>query len=103
MDVLKLATDPDVVGDLYRTARQNLPNPSPGSMPGSDADPLLSKVSGMIASGRARPSIPEYVKVSRQLQRMFESAISSADAIDDVVQRTSEFIGVIADLPCRAQ
>ena len=102
MDVLKLATDPDVIGKLYRTARQILPYPSRGSMPGPGPDPLLTKVSQMVASGRARPSIPEYVKVSRQLQRMFETAISSAEPIDDIVQRTSEFIGVIADLPCRA-
>ena len=102
-DVLKLATDPDVIGDLYRTARQSTPNPHSGSLPGSDTDPLLKKVSQMVASGRARPSIPEYVKVSRQLQRMFETTISSAEPIDDIVQRTSEFIGVIADLPCRAQ
>jgi maltose-binding protein MalE len=72
-------------------------------MPGSDTDPLLKKVSQMVASGRARPAIPEYVKVSRQLQRMFETTISSADPIDDIVRRTSEFIGVIADLPCRGQ
>ncbi|MGD2143140.1 MAG: extracellular solute-binding protein [Anaerolineae bacterium] len=102
MDVLKLATDPDVIGDLYRSTRQNLPNPSFNAMLGSDADALTTRVSEMIASGRARPSIPEYVKVSRQLQRMFEAAISGDEPVDDIVARTAEFIGVIAELPCQS-
>jgi hypothetical protein len=56
----------------------------------------------MIASGRARPSIPEYVKVSRQLQRMFEAAIFGGEPVDDIVSRTARFIGVVAELPCRS-
>jgi hypothetical protein len=55
----------------------------------------------MIASGRARPSIPEYVKISRQLQGMFETAISTTASIDEIVRRTAEFIGVISERPCR--
>ncbi|MGD9002517.1 MAG: extracellular solute-binding protein [Anaerolineae bacterium] len=101
-DVLRLATDPDVIGDLYRTTRQSLPDSSFNAMLGTDADPLLTRISGMIASGRARPSIPEYVKVSRQLQRMFQAAISGGEPVDDIVARTAKFIGVIAELPCQA-
>jgi hypothetical protein len=55
----------------------------------------------MIALGRARPSIPEYVKVSRQLQSMFETAISTTASIDEIVRRTAEFIGAISERPCR--
>jgi maltose-binding protein MalE len=100
-DVLKLATDPDVIGHLYRSARENLPSLSTSATRGPDADPLLMRVSEMIASGRARPSIPEYVKVSRQLQRMFETAISGSEPVDDVVLRTAKFIGVVSELPCQ--
>jgi ABC-type glycerol-3-phosphate transport system substrate-binding protein len=102
MDVLRLATDPDVIGDLYRAARHHLPCPSFKAMRGPDADPLLSGVSDMIATGRARPAIPEYVKVSRQLQRMFEAAIGSREPIADIVQRTARFISVITELRCQS-
>jgi ABC-type glycerol-3-phosphate transport system substrate-binding protein len=102
MDILKLATDPDVIGDLYRSRRQTLPNPSFNPMPAARTESLLTRVSEMIMSGRARPSIPEYVKVSRQLQRMFEAAISGVEPVDDIVSRTAKFIGVITEIPCRS-
>jgi maltose-binding protein MalE len=100
MDVLQLATDPDVISDLYRSGQQNLPNPAFNLVQGVEPDPLLKLVTEMIASGRARPAIPEYVKVSRQLQGMFEAAISGEDTVEDIVQRTAEFVSVIAELPC---
>jgi hypothetical protein len=102
MDVLKLATNPDVIGDLYYSRWQNLPSPAFSALQGSRADSLLTRVSEMIASGRARPSIPEYVKVSRQLQRMFRDAISGDEPADDIVSRTARFISVVAELPCRS-
>jgi hypothetical protein len=102
MDVLKRATDPHVIGDLYRATRQILPDPSLDARQGADGEALLRGVPEMILSGRARPSIPEYVKVSRQLQRMYEATISGDEPVDDIVLRTARFIGVIAELPCRS-
>jgi len=101
MDVLKEAINPNVVGGLYRSMLQNSPCPSFYAFLRPEAEPLLTRVSGMIASGRARPSIPEYVKVSRQLQSMFETAISTTASIDEIVRRTAEFIGAISERPCR--
>jgi multiple sugar transport system substrate-binding protein len=108
MDVLKVAISPDVVGDLYRSMLQSLPGPSFNAPDGPrppaeppDAEPLLTWTSHMIASGRARPSISEYVKVSRQLQAMFETAISNAAPVNEIVRRTAEFIGVISERPCQ--
>jgi len=101
MDVLKEAINPNVVGSLYRSMLQNSPCPSFYAFLSPEAEPLLTRVSGMIASGRARPSIPEYVKVSRQLQSMFETAISTTASIDEIVRRTAEFIGAISERPCR--
>lgn len=100
MDVLKIATNPDVVGDLYRSMLQSSPRPSFNTLLTPDAEPLLMWTSHMIASGRARPSIPEYVKVSRQLQAMFEAAISETGPVDEIVRRVAEFIGVITERPC---
>jgi len=102
MNVLKTATDPDVVGDLYRLMLQNLPSPSFSTLLSPETDPLLIQTSRLISSGRARPPIPEYVKVSRQLQTMFETAIVSPEPIDEIVQRTAEFIGAISERPCRS-
>ena len=101
MDVLKEAISPDVVGDLYRSMLQSSPCPSFYAFLSPDAEPLLAQTSGMIASGRARPSIPEYVKVSRQLQAMFETAISGAAPVEPTVRRAAEFIGAICERPCR--
>lgn len=99
MDVLKVATDPNVVGDLYRSMLQSSPSPSFNALLTPNADPLLRWTSRMIASGCARPSIPEYVKVSRQLQAMFEAAISETTPVDEIVRRTAEFISVISERP----
>lgn len=100
LETLKLAVDPDTVGDLYRSLLQNSPYLSFDGFMNPEADPLLAQVSRLIASGRARPPIPEYFKVSRQLQGMFEAVISSARPIDRIVRRTAEFIGAITELPC---
>jgi multiple sugar transport system substrate-binding protein len=101
MDMLREAINPDVVGDLYRSMLQNSPCPSFCAFLSPEAEPLLTQVSGMIALGRARPSIPEYVKISRQLQGMFEAAIAGTAPIDEIVRRTAEFIGAISERPCR--
>ncbi len=95
MDILKVATDANVVGDLYRSMLQDSSSLSFGNLSGVETDPLLAKTAHMVASGHARPSIPEYFKVSRQLQAMFEAAISDSTPVEEIVRRTAEFVGVI--------
>lgn len=102
LEVLKLAVHSDIVGELYRSLLQNSPYLSFNGFINPKNDPLLTQVSRLIASGRARPSTPEYFKVSRQLQTMFESVISSTKPIDQIVQRTAEFLSVVAELPCQS-
>jgi hypothetical protein len=102
LEVLKLAVRPGTVGELYRSLLQNSPYLSFDGFINPKDDPLLTQVSRFIASGRARPSTPEYFKVSRQLQAMFESAISSTQSIDRIVQRTAEFLSVITEHPCQS-
>jgi hypothetical protein len=79
--------------------QQNSPCPSFRDFISPEAEPLLAQTSRMIASGRARPSIPEYVKVSRQLQAMFEAVITSTTPIDEIAQRTTEYVSVISERP----
>ncbi|MCP4537410.1 MAG: extracellular solute-binding protein [Chloroflexi bacterium] len=95
MDILKVATDANVVGDMYRSMLQDSPSLSFGNLLRAETDPLLAKTSRMVASGRARPSIPEYFKVSRQLQAMFEAVISDSVPVTEIARRTAEFVGVI--------
>jgi hypothetical protein len=79
--------------------QQNSPCPSFGDFISPETEPLLAQTSRMIASGRARPSIPEYVKVSRQLQAMFEAVITSTTPVDEIAQRTAEYVSVISERP----
>lgn len=101
MNVLRTAIEPHVVGELYRSMLQNSPCQSFGVLLDPTTEPLLTKVSSMIPTARARPSIPEYFKVSRQLQTMFEAVISTNNPIEEIAQRAAEFIGAITDLPSR--
>ena len=45
---------------------------------------------------------PEYVKVSAQLQTMFEIVITNTVSPDDAVRRAAEFIGAITGLPLKS-
>ncbi len=101
MEVLRFATNPAQIGECYRELLQILPNPSFNRLVSPDGAPLLSWVAEMIPLGRARPSIPEYVKVSRQLQAMFEKTFSDPMPVEALVRRTAEFIAVISEMPCR--
>ncbi len=101
MEVLRFATDPARIGEYYREMLQILPNPSFNRLVSPNGAPLLRWVSETIPLGRARPSVPEYVKISRQLQAMFEKTFSDPMPIEALVRRTAEFISVICEVPCR--
>jgi len=96
MEVFRFATDPAQVGPWYREMLQILPNPSFNRLVSSNGAPLLAWVSEVVSLGRARPSIPDYVKVSRQLQAMFEKTFSDPMPVEALVRRTAEFIAVIS-------
>jgi ABC-type glycerol-3-phosphate transport system substrate-binding protein len=102
MDMLRVATDVSVIGDLYRSKWFNLPSLSFNETLNPETEPLLGQIAEMIASGRARPSIAQYVQVSRPLQMMFERAISGTEPIEDITQDTARIISVITNLACQA-
>ncbi|MGB9776560.1 MAG: extracellular solute-binding protein [Anaerolineae bacterium] len=101
MEVLRFATNPAQIGECYQELLQILPNPSFNRLLSPNGAPLLRWVSETIPLGRARPSVPEYVKISRQLQAMFEKTFSESVPIEALVRRTAEFISVICEVPCR--
>ena len=96
MGVLQTAVRPEVVGELYRSLLQSSPCSSFNAFFSPETDPLRAQVSAMIASGRARPSIPEYFRVSHQLQAMFEAAVAGSIPVDEITRRTAEFVSVIS-------
>lgn len=102
MDLLQLATDLHVTGDLYRAMWLNEPPPAVDLLPGSDRRPLVAQVSSMIINGRSRPSLPEYVQISRQLQAMFEAVMLGDEPVQEIVRRTAQFISIITELPCQS-
>jgi maltose-binding protein MalE len=67
-----------------------------------DASPLLSKTSQLLSAALARPVTPEYVKVSAQLQTMFETVITNTASSEDAVRRAAEFIDAITGLPLKS-
>jgi len=97
LDFLRLATEPRVIESLYRSILLNLPYPSFTELLDPEQDRFLIQSARMIAAGRARPSIPGYFRVSRQLQAMFESVIAGEDSIEGIVRRTTDFIGVLTE------
>jgi len=97
LDVLRIAADPDAVGGLFRSRFQNSPFSAFNAFLSSEAEPVLTQVSRLITSGRARPSIPEYALVSRQLQAMFEAAVVGTLPVDEAARRTAEFISVVTE------
>ena len=101
MGILKLAADKDLIADFCRVTYQNSPRPSMRDAFTPDVSPLLSKTSRLLSAARARPVTPEYVKVSAQLQTMFETVITKTASVEDAVRRAAEFIGAITGLPLR--
>jgi ABC-type glycerol-3-phosphate transport system substrate-binding protein len=99
MDLLRFAVRPEVAGGLYRSMLQHSPYPSFNTYLHLEADGLLAQISRMIGLGRTRPSIPAYFGISRQLQTMFEAAISGSTPIDEIVERAAEFIYVVHRSP----
>jgi ABC-type glycerol-3-phosphate transport system substrate-binding protein len=101
MDILKLAADENLsAGFGLTTFLDSSRTPGRGVFT-SHVFPLSSKTSRLLSAARARPSTPEYFKVSKQLQAMFESVITNTASAEQAVRRAAEFIGAITGLPLR--
>ncbi len=101
VDLIKLATTQEVVGDLYRSLLLSSPSPTFNACAVVEPASLLAQTSRLVATSRARPSISEYARVSRQLQVLFEAALTASAPLDELVSRAAEFIGVLVERPVR--
>jgi ABC-type glycerol-3-phosphate transport system substrate-binding protein len=99
LELLQVASNAQVVGNVYRSMLLASASPIFNAALPSGGELPLDRVVQMVAFGRARPSMPDYVRVSRQLQAMFEAAISTSTPVEDIVRRTAEFISVISECP----
>jgi hypothetical protein len=100
-DLLEVALDPLVVGDLYRSLMAASPHWDYRGNAGVVMRALSEVTLRGLSAARARPRFLDYFKVSRQLQTMFELALSSTMPIEDIVQQTAQFISVISERPCQ--
>lgn len=101
MEVLRFATEASELTPYYRAYLQVLPYSSFNQRVSPKETPLLSWVAEHMASGHSRPAIPDYTKVSRQLQLMFESLFSEATPVEALARRSAEFISVLTEMPRR--
>lgn len=99
MDILKLAVDKDTIVEFCKMTYQYSTRLSMRDEFTPDVSEFLSRTSRLLSAVRARPSTPEYVKVSEQLQSMFETVITNNVSAEDAVRRAAEFIGAITGLP----
>jgi ABC-type glycerol-3-phosphate transport system substrate-binding protein len=99
-ELLRVASNAQVVGNVYRSVLLASASPSFNAALPAGGELPLNVVTQMVAYGRARPSIPDYVRVSRQLRAMFESAISTSIPVEEIVYRCAQFIAVISERPC---
>jgi ABC-type glycerol-3-phosphate transport system substrate-binding protein len=100
MGILRTAMRSDLILDFCRLSLQHTPRPSLRSRFSGQEEPFLAETAQLLGAARARPPIPDYAKVSRQLQRMFQNVLTTTKPIPQIVSRTSEFISVISEVPC---
>jgi ABC-type glycerol-3-phosphate transport system substrate-binding protein/DNA-binding transcriptional regulator YhcF (GntR family) len=101
LELLRMALDLDVVGDLYRSLLVTSATPTLDATAALPPELPIDAIARGMGVVRARPSLPDYFKVSKQLQAMFESTLSGSAPLVEIVRRAAEFIAVISERPCR--
>jgi ABC-type glycerol-3-phosphate transport system substrate-binding protein len=98
--VLQTAMQTDLLLEFCRLTMQHTPRPSLTGHFVATSEPFLAETGKMLSAARARPAIPEYAIISRQLQEMFQSILTTTTPIPEVVSRTCDFINVVTDTLC---
>lgn len=99
VEVLKLASDPEVMKDFCVVTGQNPPRISVAESLDPERHWFLSETSQMLYNARTRPLTPEYTRVSEQLRLMIENAISGRMGVDEAVGKAAEIISVLTRFP----
>ncbi|RKX80179.1 MAG: hypothetical protein DRP87_00425 [Spirochaetes bacterium] len=101
LEILKLTTGPELMYEFCASTGQNPPRISVVNKLDQQKDWLLVETSDMLYNARVRPIIPEYAKVSEQLQRMVENAVSGKATPEEAVAEAAKNISVITGLPLK--
>lgn len=99
LEIVKLVTGPDLMYEFNAATGQNPPRQSVVEKLDPEENWLLVETSEMLYQARVRPIIPEYAKVSEQLQIMMEQAVSGQMSAADAVAKAAEAISIITGLP----
>ncbi|MEA1963944.1 MAG: extracellular solute-binding protein [Candidatus Aerophobetes bacterium] len=95
LELLKIATDQKLMGEFCRETGQNPPRISAANFLNLEKNWFLYETSKFLRKARTRPAIPEYAKVSEQLQIMTENVVSCRMSIKEAVKKALEIIEVV--------
>lgn len=95
LELLKMASGQKLMGEFCRRTGQNPPRISVANALNLKRDWFLCETSKFLYKARTRPAIPEYAKVSEQLQIMTENVVSCRMSIKEAVKKASEIIEVV--------
>lgn len=99
LEILKIATGPELMKEFCVATGQNPPRISVAESLDPETDWFLSETSDMLYNARIRPLTPEYTRVSEQLRVMIENAISGRMGVDEAVAKAAEIISALTRLP----
>lgn len=97
--VVKRMVAPDLLMEFNRSTDQVPPRRSIVERLDPRSDPFLVYSARLAEQARTRPSIPEYARVSAQLQSMIVEVLSGRRQPTEAVTRTAELISAITGLP----
>jgi ABC-type glycerol-3-phosphate transport system substrate-binding protein len=99
LSLLARAMQPDIHRDWCTRMSRNPATISGALALDAASDPFLHATAQLFEHARTRWPIPEYVRVSAALGRMFESAILGEADADEAVARAALVISGITGLP----
>jgi ABC-type glycerol-3-phosphate transport system substrate-binding protein len=92
MEILKIVTSSELMRRFCQVTGRNPTRVSVAKNLDPQKDWFTHETSKLLCKARLRPSIPQYAKVSEQLQMMFENAISGRLGPDEAVRKAKEII-----------
>jgi multiple sugar transport system substrate-binding protein len=99
LDLVKRLVASDLLTAFNRATGQVPPRRSIIERLDPQLDDFLVETARIAGAARIRPPIPEYARVSAQLQRMVADVLTGRRAPDEAVSRTAEVIAAISGLP----
>jgi ABC-type glycerol-3-phosphate transport system substrate-binding protein len=97
--VIKRLAASDLLAAFNRATGQVPPRRSIIERLDPDADSFLVETARIARDAQIRPPIPEYARVSAQLQRMVADVLAGRRTPGEAVARTAELIAAITGLP----